>query len=648
MRIPGATLVTFSFLLTLAGACGGDDGGDADARVNVDADPADATPADAPVVDAATADADPPDADPPDADPPDAVPADAEPECLVPTTHATIQACIDDIACSTLRVLPGTYTENLTISTGKTIIGIGTVTIDGGGADRVITASNGNTVLRNLTITNGSASQGGGIHTTANLLLEDSRVHSNTALSSGAQGGGIYAEDCDVTLDNSTVDLNLATSPNLSSFGAEGAGIYASGGSLTITNGSVVEENTAGSADVTGMAFCGGAGISTDGTAIVLSGASFVRANHISLDASAATSTSGKGGGILAETGSSVTISEGSAIANNTILAAAGAGTSQAEGGGLYLSASTLMIDRGAIVDNTATARVAIAGTMANVRGGGVFIEKSLTANLVDGSFSGNQAIAEAVAGATGYARGAGLYGMIVNATARAYIGRCTISANSAQAYTTSEGGAMALHAGANSSIWMALIDSTVGGNSATSAVGNSAGGALHTSRDTTASNHLDLSSVTLFNNHVSSTSAAAIGGGLYANGVAADPAPAYTARNTIIYGNTASSSGNDCSLANNAQVTSAGYNLIGDASTCALVGDSTGNQTSVDPLLGNLGDNGGPTSTYALGTGSPAINAGNPTACTDYDGVTLSTDQRGEIRDAEGRCDIGSYEVIP
>ena len=63
------------------------------------------------------------------------------------------------------------------------------------------------------------------------------------------------------------------------------------------------------------------------------------------------------------------------------------------------------------------------------------------------------------------------------------------------------------------------------------------------------------------------------------------------------------------------------------------------------DPLLGPLADNGGFTQTHALGPGSPAIDAGDPTNCP-------ATDQRGFPRPIDGdgingpRCDIGAYEA--
>jgi hypothetical protein len=52
---------------------------------------------------------------------------------------------------------------------------------------------------------------------------------------------------------------------------------------------------------------------------------------------------------------------------------------------------------------------------------------------------------------------------------------------------------------------------------------------------------------------------------------------------------------------------------------------------------------NGGPTATYALRPGSPAVNAGNIDDC-------LGVDQRGRIRPGtvEDPCDIGAYELDP
>jgi predicted outer membrane repeat protein len=106
-------------------------------------------------------------------------------------------------------------------------------------------------------------------------------------------------------------------------------------------------------------------------------------------------------------------------------------------------------------------------------------------------------------------------------------------------------------------------------------------------------------------------------------------------------------SGGTNCS----GVITSDGYNLDNN-NTCTMGG--TGDLSGVDPLLGQLLDNGGPTKTHALNYGSPAIDGGNPAGCTDDVGGPILTDQRGNSRSIDGnvdgtpRCDIGAYEAEP
>ena len=80
----------------------------------------------------------------------------------------------------------------------------------------------------------------------------------------------------------------------------------------------------------------------------------------------------------------------------------------------------------------------------------------------------------------------------------------------------------------------------------------------------------------------------------------------------------------------------SGGYNLSSDDSCTTDLNDTT-DINNVDPMIGALADNGGPTRTHALLAGSPALGKGNAIA-----GVTV--DQRGITRDATP--DIGAYEV--
>lgn len=95
--------------------------------------------------------------------------------------------------------------------------------------------------------------------------------------------------------------------------------------------------------------------------------------------------------------------------------------------------------------------------------------------------------------------------------------------------------------------------------------------------------------------------------------------------RNTIVANHTAG----NCSAA----VTTFGNNLD-TGTTCGLNG--VGDASSTDPLLGGLGNNGGPTQTMRPGAGSPAIGTG----------VCVSpTDQRGTSRPQGGACDKGAVE---
>ena len=88
----------------------------------------------------------------------------------------------------------------------------------------------------------------------------------------------------------------------------------------------------------------------------------------------------------------------------------------------------------------------------------------------------------------------------------------------------------------------------------------------------------------------------------------------------------------------------SKGYNLIGTGNATGAF-NQTGDQVGVtDPKLDPLADNGGPTQTHALLTGSPAINA-IPQG-TNGCGTTFTEDQRGVSRPQGSACDIGSFEL--
>ncbi len=82
--------------------------------------------------------------------------------------------------------------------------------------------------------------------------------------------------------------------------------------------------------------------------------------------------------------------------------------------------------------------------------------------------------------------------------------------------------------------------------------------------------------------------------------------------------------------------VSSAGHNLESRNQSKFV---AAGDRVDTDPRLGPLADNGGPTLTLALLTGSPAIDAG-----LDCPAV----DQRGVARPQGPGCDIGAFELVP
>jgi len=97
--------------------------------------------------------------------------------------------------------------------------------------------------------------------------------------------------------------------------------------------------------------------------------------------------------------------------------------------------------------------------------------------------------------------------------------------------------------------------------------------------------------------------------------------------------------------------IVSLGYNLAAPGGSCVL--DHPTDLPGVDPLIGPLQDNGGPTPMHALLPGSPALDAIPLADCTyDDDGdpgtpeVPLLEDQRGEPRPFGSGCDIGAFEV--
>jgi hypothetical protein len=115
---------------------------------------------------------------------------------------------------------------------------------------------------------------------------------------------------------------------------------------------------------------------------------------------------------------------------------------------------------------------------------------------------------------------------------------------------------------------------------------------------------------------------------------------------NTLIAGNFRGATGTTRDDVSGALNPGGDYNLIGDGTgmtglTNGVNGNLVGSAAApIDPLLGPLQDNRGPTQTHALLAGSPAIDAGNNAYASMWDQRGL-----GFPRIEHGIIDIGAFE---
>jgi hypothetical protein len=198
-----------------------------------------------------------------------------------------------------------------------------------------------------------------------------------------------------------------------------------------------------------------------------------------------------------------------------------------------------------------------------------------------------------------------------------------TISGNQA----TDFGGGMFVVLPTNS-LASAIENSTISGNTARAA------GGVYTGAGTP----FNIRSTTVSGNQATNGQA----GGVYAAGTSS------TLVNSIVANNISSMTSPDLFNPGGAptSTTNTSFSLIENTSGAAIV--TTGpNVTGVDPVLGPLGDNGGPAPTHALLPGSPALDKGSATGF-DQRGVARPFDLKGIASAAGGNAaDIGAYERV-
>jgi predicted outer membrane repeat protein len=539
-------------------------------------------------------------------------------------------------AGGTVDFQPG-LSGTITLTSGELLIakdltiagpGAGVITVSGNHAGRVFdVAASFVVALSGLTVSDGGVTDGGGILNRGTLDVRDCVLSDNSA-NSGA-GGGVLNVGGRLTITDSTLSGNSA---------GDGGGVYNYTGAVTVSasafrgnsatgfGGGIDNESPVPMA-VTNSTFAGnsardGGGVFNDGTLAVAASAFCDN-----------TANSG-GGGILSFGGSTLAVAEsafcgnssghpGAGIYNDygrlTITASTFSGNAAGSygGGGIYNYGGTVAVTAsdfcgnsaaydsagyggygGGILNGSSGLSVTVtastfSGNTATDGGGGVYSQSSFFPLALTGStFSGNYA-----GGHGGSGGGIGVEGGAVT------VGSSTFSGNRAE---LSGGG---IWAGGGT---LTVTNATLGGNAA-----GANGGAIEARGGT----------VTMANSTVSGNRANDVGGGLDVRGGTVRP------RNTIIAGN----SGDP--LMGGADVwgrlDSEGHNLIGDSLGGSGFADT--DLLNLDPLLGPLQDNGGPTETMALLPGSPALNAGDPAELGN-------PDQRSVVR--AGGVNIGAYQA--
>jgi uncharacterized repeat protein (TIGR01451 family) len=298
-------------------------------------------------------------------------------------------------------------------------------------------------------------------------------------------------------------------------------------------------------------------------------------------------------------------------------------------GGGGISNGGTLTI-----ISSTVTAN------RANDRGGGIFNERPLT--VIASTISNNDADLSG-----GNRGGGGIFSKFAVTLTNSTIsgndsrdsGGISISGTLTMRNTTVSGNT-ALSAGGiriTGTATSNIVNSTISGNLA-----NGGAGGIAVNRTAT----LNLSNVTIVNNEADSDSNGTGNGG----GINAAAGVTVNLRNTILANNTANA-GNGPNCFGTITVQGNDFFNANPEPGCTFVLTGFNNQLG-NPKLGPLANNGGPNKTHALLPGSEAIDNGNASGCVDQNGVTLTTDQRGKPRPADGdvngtaRCDIGAFEL--
>ena len=364
--------------------------------------------------------------------------------------------------------------------------------------------------------------------------------------------------------------------------------------SLALTNLAVVHGHISGSG-----ANAGGAGIRVEAGTLALTGVA-VQNNAADISGTAADSQGGAG---IYDAGGDITVSSSSIVDNTLDIEGTQAGSTKGGGGIFNIGTGDLSVSDSKVARNSAFVK-----GFDHMGGGGIFhAPTGATAKLtvVESDVSDNQAQVNSETVTGGNSGGGGIYDGSGNSDE---VTRSLLSGNTVLGNGSTQLGGSAIFMGGG---LLALSTSTAASNGFTLSIGSNDGtfgGALHNVRQIFSSTIADNTSN--------------VGPGAWINTEAAID----TAHDTIF-------AGNSCATApGKGPLNDQGGN-IDSGTTCPA------SHHNLDPRLGPLAANGGPTRTMALLPGSPAVNTSIP----DCAG---SLDQRRVQRPQGSGCDVGAFEA--
>jgi hypothetical protein len=588
----------------------------------------------------------------------------------------------------------GTFTVDSSLILKKDPDGT-TATLDAAQAGRTLSITGDPTVhLVGLTVTGGTGSPGGGIFKPGSGVLTLNRVTVKGNIAPGtdsAQGGGIYSADGTLTISSSTIRGNRAVATTSGQASAQGGGVW-SGGPLTLTD-SNIRSNHAEATSTGANAPASGGGVFVDTAPLTIASTVFSDNRAV---ATAATLSLGQGGAVEATLGSEAlsvrgsrfnsNVARGSSSGSDSAAAAAGAlsadfgtgsitgttftaneahaaseaGTADVaggavsafpttkltlsssvidgsiaqadaharasgDGGGLFVNGPGQLTVRGSTVSNN-TLEIHDVTAQTEADGGGILNLGQGSFSLVRSTISGNRVLVTSEQN-----QPVAIAGGLESGGSAITISASTISGNLAFAEAFDANTALAFTAGVEFDAPSTLVNSTITGNTVRAVASPSQGKVVAAAGGLEISNRdLDITNSTVARNHVTGSAhdMSLLGGGVFVNGTVAP-----TVEASLLALNTAGA-GPDCF----GNVTSAGFNLIKNLNGCT-VATQPSDQTGVDPRLGTLADNGGPTRTLALLAGSPAANRIPALQCA------VGRDQRGVKRPQGTKCDLGAFE---